>query len=161
MFSSEICCCYWNVNIYLYQVLLLSIYCRDLLFIMVASMETIFVVYMYKLCRHGEKKTFNWSLDLTEHNSKKEKSPPLWWRLHRGLFPEMEVNLASNRTVPVPIPGRCMSIQAMQSLFELRENNLLCDAVIRLEDGGIFPVHRAILSASSSYFRLVSVKMVI
>ncbi|PSN47135.1 Kelch-like protein 10 [Blattella germanica] len=49
--------------------------------------------------------------------------------------------------------GRCMSTQAMQSLFDLREKNLLCDAVIRLEDGGFFSVHRAILSACSTYFR--------
>ncbi|XP_034181650.1 kelch-like protein 10 isoform X1 [Osmia lignaria lignaria] len=49
--------------------------------------------------------------------------------------------------------GRCMSTQAMQSLYDFRQNNLLCDAVIRLEDGGIFPIHRAILSACSPYFR--------
>lgn len=49
--------------------------------------------------------------------------------------------------------GRSMSTQAMQSLYELRQNNLLCDAVLRLEDGGVFPVHRAILSACSTYFR--------
>ncbi|XP_011500068.1 PREDICTED: kelch-like protein 10 [Ceratosolen solmsi marchali] len=49
--------------------------------------------------------------------------------------------------------GRCMSTQAMQSLYDLRQNNLLCDAVIRLEDGGVFPIHRAILSACSTYFR--------
>ena len=49
--------------------------------------------------------------------------------------------------------GRCMSTQAMQSLYELKENNLLCDAVIRLEDGGHFRVHRAILCSCSQYFR--------
>ncbi|XP_066591884.1 kelch-like protein 10 [Prorops nasuta] len=49
--------------------------------------------------------------------------------------------------------GRCMSTQAMQSLFDFQQNNLLCDAVIRLEDGGVFPIHRAILSACSTYFR--------
>lgn len=49
--------------------------------------------------------------------------------------------------------GRSMSAQAMQSLYELRQNNLLCDAVLRLEDGGVFSVHRAILSACSTYFR--------
>ncbi|XP_076181587.1 kelch-like protein 10 isoform X1 [Ptiloglossa arizonensis] len=49
--------------------------------------------------------------------------------------------------------GRCMSTQAMQSLYDFRQNNLLCDAVLRLEDGGIFPIHRAILSACSPYFR--------
>uniref|UniRef100_A0AAR5QJ18 BTB domain-containing protein n=1 Tax=Dendroctonus ponderosae TaxID=77166 RepID=A0AAR5QJ18_DENPD len=49
--------------------------------------------------------------------------------------------------------GRCMSIQAMQALFELKENNQLCDATIILDDGSEIPVHRAILCASSSYFR--------
>ncbi|XP_044586739.1 kelch-like protein 10 [Cotesia glomerata] len=49
--------------------------------------------------------------------------------------------------------GRCMSTQAMQSLYDLRRNNLFCDAIIRLEDGGVFPIHRAILSACSTYFR--------
>lgn len=51
--------------------------------------------------------------------------------------------------------GRCMSTQAMQSLYDLRQNNVLCDAVLRLEDGGVFPIHRAILSACSNYFRFV------
>ncbi|XP_067009753.1 kelch-like protein 10 isoform X2 [Anabrus simplex] len=46
-----------------------------------------------------------------------------------------------------------MSTQAMQSLYDLRQNNQLCDAILRLEDGGIFHVHRAILSACSTYFR--------
>lgn len=54
---------------------------------------------------------------------------------------------------PVTENGRCMSIQAMQALQELRENNMLCDAVIRLDDGGVFHIHRAILSACSTYFR--------
>lgn len=49
--------------------------------------------------------------------------------------------------------GRCMSIQAMQALFELKENNQLCDATIVLDDGSEIPVHRAILCACSAYFR--------
>ncbi|OXU26941.1 hypothetical protein TSAR_013831 [Trichomalopsis sarcophagae] len=48
---------------------------------------------------------------------------------------------------------RCVSTQGLQSLNDLRQNNLLCDAVLKLEDGGVFPVHRAILSACSTYFR--------
>ncbi|CAA9994617.1 unnamed protein product, partial [Nesidiocoris tenuis] len=47
----------------------------------------------------------------------------------------------------------CLSQSSMQTLSELREMNKLCDAVIRLEDGSEFPVHRAILSACSPYFR--------
>ncbi|KDR16331.1 kelch-like protein 10 [Zootermopsis nevadensis] len=38
-------------------------------------------------------------------------------------------------------------------LTVLREKNLLCDAVLRLEDGGVFPVRRLILSTFSAYFR--------
>lgn len=49
--------------------------------------------------------------------------------------------------------GRCMSIQAMQALFELKENNQLCDATIVLDDGAEIPVHRAILCACSAYFK--------
>ncbi|KAI4460549.1 kelch protein [Holotrichia oblita] len=49
--------------------------------------------------------------------------------------------------------GRRMSVQAMQSLYELQENNQLCDATILLEDGTTIPVHRAILCACSTYFK--------
>ncbi|KAJ8967473.1 hypothetical protein NQ314_002787 [Rhamnusium bicolor] len=62
----------------------------------------------------------------------------------------------SNTIVGKPVDvasGRCMSIQAMQALFELKENNQLCDATIVLDDGAEIPVHRAILCACSSYFR--------
>lgn len=52
--------------------------------------------------------------------------------------------------------GRCMSAQALNSLNDLRQKNLLCDATIRLEDGGVFHVHRAILSSCSTYFRYPS-----
>jgi kelch-like protein 10 len=42
---------------------------------------------------------------------------------------------------------------AMEFFNESRKNNgLLCDAVLRLEDGGSFPVHRVILMANSLYF---------
>ncbi|CAH1973475.1 unnamed protein product [Acanthoscelides obtectus] len=63
-----------------------------------------------------------------------------------------ESNAIVGQTVAVG-SGRCMSIQAMQALFELKENNQLCDATIVLDDGAAIPVHRAILCACSSYFR--------
>ncbi|VEN43721.1 unnamed protein product [Callosobruchus maculatus] len=63
-----------------------------------------------------------------------------------------ESNAIVAQTVAVG-SGRCMSIQAMQALFELKENNQLCDATIVLDDGAEIPVHRAILCACSSYFR--------
>lgn len=66
---------------------------------------------------------------------------------------EIETSRTSDDSPSVGYGGRCMSTQAMQSLYDLRENNLFCDATVRLEDGGIFPVHRAILSACSTYFR--------
>jgi hypothetical protein len=51
---------------------------------------------------------------------------------------------------------RCMSTEPMLSYFnDLREKNLLCDSVLRLEDGGVYRVHRPILSAGSTYFRFV------
>lgn len=49
--------------------------------------------------------------------------------------------------------GRTMSAEAMQALFEMREKNQLCDAILVLDDGTRFPVHRAILCASSVYFK--------
>lgn len=49
----------------------------------------------------------------------------------------------------------CMSLESMRQLYEMRMNNVLCDAVIRLNDNSQFNVHRNILSACSSYFRYV------
>lgn len=45
-----------------------------------------------------------------------------------------------------------ISDQALSTLNELRRNNLLCDAIITVADAS-FNVHRAIMSACSSYFR--------
>ncbi|XP_021913437.1 kelch-like protein 10 isoform X3 [Zootermopsis nevadensis] len=53
----------------------------------------------------------------------------------------MEMELNQSRT------------EAFVRLNKLRERNFLCDAVLRSEDGGVFPVHRVILSMSSEYFR--------
>ncbi|XP_021932600.1 kelch-like protein 10 isoform X2 [Zootermopsis nevadensis] len=47
----------------------------------------------------------------------------------------------------------CICTEALLALNDLRQKTLLCDAVLRLEDGGVFPVHRVILSACSTYFR--------
>ena len=49
-----------------------------------------------------------------------------------------------------------MSMQAMQTLYDLRENNQLCDAIIVLDDGTEIPIHRALLCACSSYFKHVA-----
>jgi kelch-like protein 10 len=51
--------------------------------------------------------------------------------------------------------GRCMTTEEVLYLNYLREKNLLCDAVLRLQDGGVFHVHRPFLSACSTYFRFV------
>lgn len=45
-----------------------------------------------------------------------------------------------------------ISAQACNVLNELRKSGQLCDATIKLENGS-FPVHRAIMSACSPYFR--------
>ncbi|XP_017775933.1 PREDICTED: kelch-like protein 10 [Nicrophorus vespilloides] len=51
--------------------------------------------------------------------------------------------------------GRRLSIPAMQALYELQQSNQLCDATILLDDGEVFPIHRAILCSCSSYFKAV------
>jgi hypothetical protein len=53
------------------------------------------------------------------------------------------------------VGGRCKCIETLVPLNKLRERNLLCDAVLRLDDGGFFRVHRVILSMRSEYFRFV------
>ena len=45
-----------------------------------------------------------------------------------------------------------MSAHACNVLNDLRRLGQLCDAVIKVEESQ-FPVHRAIMSASSPYFR--------
>lgn len=47
----------------------------------------------------------------------------------------------------------CISMESMRHLYEMRSNNVLCDAIIKLDDASTFNVHRNILSACSSYFR--------
>lgn len=51
------------------------------------------------------------------------------------------------------LPQQCMSSEAMQKLFEMRLNNQLCDAMIRVDNERTYNIHRAIMCACSSYFR--------
>lgn len=54
------------------------------------------------------------------------------------------------------IPGTtkpCISFESMRHLYEMRSNNILCDAAIKLDDQSTFNVHKNILCACSSYFR--------
>jgi hypothetical protein len=78
------------------------------------------------------------------------------WRKNcssNGLFfQEMELNLTRSCSQD---GGRCTCSKALVRLIELRDKNLFCDAVLRLEDGGVFRVHRVILSMCSEYFRFV------
>lgn len=69
-----------------------------------------------------------------------------------GHGENMEISDITKKNVALG-QGRAMSEQAMRALYELRENCQLCDAVVRLDDGTTFNVHRAILSACSLYFR--------
>ncbi|KDR08728.1 Kelch-like protein 21 [Zootermopsis nevadensis] len=64
---------------------------------------------------------------------------------------EMEVKRESG--CPEQDGVRCTCTKALVRLNKLREKNLLCDAVLRSEDGGVFRVHRVILSMRSEYFR--------
>ena len=60
---------------------------------------------------------------------------------------------ASEDEDSMPLPHQCMSHDAMQKLFEMRLNNQLCDAVIRIGKDRSYNIHRAILCACSTYFR--------
>jgi kelch-like protein 10 len=51
------------------------------------------------------------------------------------------------------MPHQCMSSEAMQKLFQMRLNNQLCDAIIRVDNDRSYNIHRAILCACSTYFR--------
>jgi hypothetical protein len=48
---------------------------------------------------------------------------------------------------------RRMSVQAIETLIELRSNGQLCDCVLKLDDGIELPVHKIVLSAASNFFR--------
>jgi kelch-like protein 10 len=48
-----------------------------------------------------------------------------------------------------------MDPEAWSTVNELRAKNVLCDAVLRTEDGGSFPVHRTVLLIHSDFFRFV------
>ncbi|XP_030753239.1 kelch-like protein 10 isoform X2 [Sitophilus oryzae] len=63
-----------------------------------------------------------------------------------------EANSGVEKPMEISV-GRSMSMQAMQALFELKENSQLCDATLVLDDGSEVFVHRAILCACSAYFR--------
>lgn len=52
------------------------------------------------------------------------------------------------------IQKECLSQHILGAQADLRSNNVLSDAVIHLDNGSYFPVHRIIMSAASEYFRL-------
>jgi hypothetical protein len=47
---------------------------------------------------------------------------------------------------------RCINRRSTEFFSDLLTKNLLCEAVLRLEDSGNFPVHKFILSICSEYF---------
>ena len=59
---------------------------------------------------------------------------------------------ATAEVIDIGDTERKISIQACNVLNDLRKSGQLCDAVIKCDDGQ-FPVHRAIMSACSPYFR--------
>lgn len=52
-------------------------------------------------------------------------------------------------------PKSCISQDVMNIQYEMKYNNILCDAKIIVDDGTSFNVHRIILCACSDYFRFV------
>jgi kelch-like protein 10 len=51
--------------------------------------------------------------------------------------------------------GNFVGLEGLRFLNELRAKNVLCDAVLRTEDGGSFPVHSTLLFIHSDLFRFV------
>lgn len=49
----------------------------------------------------------------------------------------------------------CMSFEALKKMYTMHLDNQFCDAQFVMDDGTIFNIHRAILSACSDYFWLV------
>lgn len=52
----------------------------------------------------------------------------------------------------------CISENTMNTLFDMRTTNILCDATITMSDGIVYNVHRNILGSCSEYFRCVNLK---
>jgi hypothetical protein len=51
--------------------------------------------------------------------------------------------------------GSFIGSEGLRALNELRAKNVLCDAVLRTEDGAVFPVHSTLLLIHSNFFRFV------
>lgn len=51
------------------------------------------------------------------------------------------------------IERSCLSYHTLEAQTEMRASNTLCDACIRLDDGGCIYVHRIVMCASCEYFR--------
>jgi hypothetical protein len=52
-----------------------------------------------------------------------------------------------------------MGQEALGTANQLRAKGALCDAVLRTEDGGSFPIHRMVLLMHSDFFRFVCLRM--
>jgi hypothetical protein len=52
-----------------------------------------------------------------------------------------------------------MGPEELDALNESRAKNILCDAVLRTEDGGAFPVQRTVLLRHSDFFRFVCLQL--
>ena len=64
----------------------------------------------------------------------------------------LKMAAASGTEMDIGDTEKKISVQACDVLNDLRKNGQLCDAVLKCDDGQ-FPVHRAIMSACSPYFR--------
>lgn len=53
----------------------------------------------------------------------------------------------------------CFSQHTLIAQTEMRSGNVLCDACIKLDDGGSIYVHRVIMCAASDYFRYANISI--
>lgn len=69
-------------------------------------------------------------------------------------FPQIPLlEIPSSESEEDEMPKQCISHEGMTKLNEMRVNNQLCDAAIKIESGEIFHIHRAIMCSCSDYFK--------
>ena len=111
-----------------------------------------------RLSRNNEMVTSNSDQDAQQvvlHRGSSSGSNLLGATSNDNLGNQLAARPASATSVAIIDPiKRKHSLQSCNVLNDLRKQGLLCDVVLVVSDGS-FPVHRAIMSACSPYFRFL------